>query len=589
MGGDAWITLGVMGLVLGLLVATRVGPDVILCGGVTLLVTLHVLTPAEAIAGMANEGMATVALLFIVAVGLRETGGMAMLMQPLLGHPRSLRQAQTRLVAPVALMSAFLNNTPLVAMMLPVASDWGRRYQLSVSKLLMPLSFASILGGACTLIGASTNLLINALLAKAPGAPTFAFLDLVWVGAPCAVIGSGFMIWSSRWLLPERRAATPIADDARAYTIEMRVEPGGPLEGQTIEQAGLRHLAGLFLMEIHRNEEVLAAVSPHERLWGDDQLVFVGVVESIVDLQRRRGLAPATDQLFKLSKPRSDRLLVEAVVSSSCPLVGQTIRDGRFRTVYNAVVIAVTRNGERLRQKLGDIVLQPGDTLLLETHSWFAEQHRHSRDFYLVSRIEDSAPPRHERAWVAVGLLGFMLAAMAFGWLPVLNAVMLTAGLMIITKCCSVTTARRSINWQVIIVIAASFALARAMESSGAALAVSQTLLGLAGANPWTALAMVYGVAMLFTHVITNNAAAVLIFPIALETARALGVSPMPFMIALMMAASCGFATPIAYQTNLMVYGPGGYRFTDYLRFGGPLSLLLWGLTVGLTPLFWPF
>ena len=589
MNWDAWITLGVVGLVFGLLAGTRIGPDVILCGGVTLLVTLQVLTPAEAIAGMANEGMVTVALLFIVAVGLRETGGMAMLMQPLLGHPRSLPQAQARLIAPVVMMSAFLNNTPLVAMLLPVASDWGRRYQLSVSKLLMPLSFASTLGGTCTLIGTSTNLIISALLAKESGMPNLAFLDLAWVGIPCAVIGGSFMILSSRWLLPERRAANPIADDAKEYTIEMLVEPGGALEGQTIEQAGLRNLAGLYLMEINRDKQVLAAVSPHERLWGNDQLVFVGVVESIVDLQRRRGLVPATDQLFKLSKPRGDRRLVEAVVSPSCPLAGQTIREGRFRTVYNAVVIAVTRNGERLRQKIGDIVLQPGDTLLLETHSWFASQHRHSRDFYLVSSIEDSAPPRHERAWVAVGILGLMVAMMVVGWMPALNAVMLAAGLMILTKCCSSSTARRSINWQVIIVIAAAFAIARAMENTGAALAVSQTLLGLAGDHPWAALAMVYGVTMLLTNVITNNAAAVLIFPIALETARDLGVSPMPFVIVLMMAASCAFATPIAYQTNLMVYGPGGYRFSDYLRFGGPLSLLLWGLTVGLTPLFWPF
>ena len=589
MNWDAWITLGVVGLVFGLLAGTRIGPDVILCGGVTLLVTLQVLTPAEAIAGMANEGMVTVAMLFIVAVGLRETGGMAMLMQPLLGHPRSLPQAQARLIAPVVMMSAFLNNTPLVAMLLPVASDWGRRYQLSVSKLLMPLSFASTLGGTCTLIGTSTNLIISALLAKESGMPNLAFLDMAWVGVPCAVIGGGFMILSSRWLLPERRAANPIADDAKEYTIEMLVEPGGALEGQTIEQAGLRNLAGLYLMEINRDKQVLAAVSPHERLWGNDQLVFVGVVESIVDLQRRRGLVPATDQLFKLSKPRGDRRLVEAVVSPSCPLAGQTIREGRFRTVYNAVVIAVTRNGERLRQKIGDIVLQPGDTLLLETHSWFASQHRHSRDFYLVSSIEDSAPPRHERAWVAVGILGLMVAMMVVGWMPALNAVMLAAGLMILTKCCSSSTARRSINWQVIIVIAAAFAIARAMENTGAALAVSQTLLGLAGDHPWAALAMVYGVTMLLTNVITNNAAAVLIFPIALETARDLGVSPMPFVIVLMMAASCAFATPIAYQTNLMVYGPGGYRFSDYLRFGGPLSLLLWGLTVGLTPLFWPF
>ncbi len=568
---------------------SQISPDVILCVGVTLLVTLQVLTPAEAIAGMANEGMITVALLFIVAVGLRETGGMAMLMQPLLGHLRSLTQAQARLMTPVVIMSAFLNNTPLVAMLLPVASDWGRRYQLSVSKLLMPLSFASILGGTCTLIGTSTNLLVSALLAKEPGMPRLALLDMAWVGLPCALIGDGFILLSSRWLLPERRTATPVADDAKEYTIEMLIEPGGALEGQTIEQAGLRNLAGMYLMEINRDKQVLAAVSPHERLWGNDQLVFVGVVESIVDLQRMRGLIPATDQLFKLSEPRGKRRLVEAVVSSTCPLAGQTIRDGRFRTVYNAVVIAVTRNGERLRQKIGDIVLRPGDTLLLETHSWFADKHRNSHDFYLVSRIEDSAPPRHERAWVAVATLGLMVAVMMVGLMPTLNAVMLAAGIMILTKCCSAATARRSINWQVIIVIAAAFAMAQAMENTGAALAVAHTLLGLAGDNPWAALAMVYDVTMLFTNVITNNAAAVMIFPIALETAQTLGVSPVPFMIALMMAASCGFATPIAYQTNLMVYGPGSYRFSDYLRFGGPLSLLMWGLTVALTPLFWPF
>lgn len=589
MNGDAWLTLAVTGLVFTLLAGTQVSPDVILCGGVTLLVTLQVLTPAEAIAGMANEGMVTVALLFIVAVGLWETDGMAMLMQPLLGHPRSLRQAQTRLMTPVVVMSAFLNNTPLVAMLLPVASDWGRRYKLSVSKLLMPLSFASILGGTCTLIGTSTNLLVSALLAQEPGLPRLQLLDMAWVGLPCAVAGCGFLLLGSRWLLPERLPASQVLDDAKEYTIEMLIEPGGALEGQTIEQAGLRNLAGMYLMEINRDKQVLAAVSPHERLWGNDQLVFVGVVESIVDLQRMRGLIPATDQLFKLSEPRGKRRLVEAVVSSTCPLIGQTIRDGRFRTVYNAVVIAVTRNAERLHQKIGDIVLRPGDTLLLETHSWFADQHRNSRDFYLVSRIEDSAPPRHERAWMALSILGLMVGVMMFGWMPPLNAVMLAAGLTILTKCCSAATARRSINWQVIIVIAAAFALARALENTGAALAVAQALLSLAGDNPWAALAMVYGVTMLFTNVITNNAAAVMIFPIALETAKTLNVSPMPFMTALMMAASCGFATPIAYQTNLMVYGPGGYRFSDYLRFGGPLSLLLWGLTVVSTPLFWPF
>ncbi len=589
MGWEAWVTLGVMGLVFGLLASTRVGPDIIMCGGLTLLVTLRVLTPTEAIAGFANEGMPTVGLLFIVAVGLRETGGMSLLVQRLLGRPQSVFRAQVHLMLPVVVMSAFLNNTPLVAMLLPVVDDWARRYKLSVSKLLMPMSYASILGGACTLIGTSTNLLISSLLAQLPNIPRLGLFDIAWVGLPCALAGVGFMLLCSRWFLPERRPVMSALDDPKEYTLEMLVEPGGALVGQTIEQAGLRHLPGVYLVEIHRDDQVLAAVSPQERLAGDDQLVFVGVVESVVDLQRVRGLIPATNQLFRLTGPRENRCLIEAVVSSLCPLVGQTIRDGRFRNVYQAVVITVARNGERLHQKIGDIVLRAGDTLLLEAHPWFVPVHRNSRNFYLVSRVEDATLPRHGRAWIAVAILLGMVAVAAFQWLPMLNAVMLAAGLMVLTGCCSGPSARRSVNLQVLVVIAAAFGMAQALQYSGAAIAIAGALLGLAGDNPWTALALVYSVTMLFTNVMTNNAAAVLMFPIALETATTLAISPMPFMIALMIASSCGFATPIAYQTNLMVYGPGGYHFTDYLRFGVPLNLLLWAVTVGLAPIVWPF
>jgi di/tricarboxylate transporter len=369
----------------------------------------------------------------------------------------------------------------------------------------------------------------------------------------------------------------------------MRVTPESPLIGQTIEQAGLRHLPGVYLMEINREKEVLAAVAPEERLQANDQLVFVGVVDSVVDLQRFRGLIPATDQVFKLAGLRSQRCLIEAVVSDTCPLIGQTIRDGRFRTLYNAVVIAVARNGERLRQKIGDIDLHPGDTLLLEAGPWFVQRQRNSRDFFLVSRVEDSTPPRHERAWMAWMILAGMVTTAALGWLSMLNASMLAAGLMLLTGCCTSTIARRSVDWQVLLVIAASFGIEQALRKSGAAHAMTSALLGLANANPWLALAMVYGATMLLTELISNNAAAALMFPIALATATSLQVSPMPFMIALTMAASYGFATPIGYQTNLMVYGPGGYHFTDYMRLGIPLNALLWAMTVLITPLVWPF
>lgn len=589
MGWEAWFTLGVMGLVFALMAFTRFAPDIILCGGLTILVTLQIVTPAEAVAGLANEGMVTVGLLFVVSSGLRSTGGMHLMSWSLLGRPRSSTRAQARLLAPVVAMSAFLNNTPLVAMLLPVIDDWARQQRLSVSRLLLPLSYASILGGACTLIGTSTNLVISGLLHQLPHVTHLRLFDVAWVGLPCALIGLAFMLLCSRWLLLERRPAISPLDDPKEYTVEMLVEQGSPLVGQTIEQAGLRSLPGVYLMEINRNGQVLPAVSPQERLWENDQLVFVGIVDSVVDLQKIRGLMPATKQVFKLNSPRSGRCLIEAVVSSSCPLLNTTVRDGHFRTQYNAVVIAVARHGERLRQKIGDIVLRAGDTLLLEAHPWFAAQHRNSRDFYLVSRVENSTPPRHERAWVAMAILLAMVAVITLRWLSVINTVMLAAGLMIMTGCCSAASARRSVDWQILLVIAAAFGMSQALQNSGAAAGVAHMLLSLAGDNSWVALAMVYGVTMLFTNVITNNAAAVLMFPIALATAASLQVSPMPFVIALMIAASYGFATPIAYQTNLMVYGPGGYRFADYLRFGVPLSVLLWVVTVILTPYVWPF
>jgi di/tricarboxylate transporter len=342
-------------------------------------------------------------------------------------------------------------------------------------------------------------------------------------------------------------------------------------------------------MEIDRENQVLAAPSSNVILHANDRLVFAGIVESVVDLQKLRGLTPATNQVYKLDEPRTNRTLVEAVVSNTCPLVGRTIRESRFRTIYNAAVIAVARNGERLRKKIGDIVLQPGDTLLLEARASFAAQHRNSRDFYLVSRINDSAPPRHERAWVALVILAAMVVTVAAGWLDILNAALLAAGAMVITRCCTASTVLRAIDWQVLLVIAAAFGLGAAMEASGAAAVIAKRLIGLAGANPHMTLVVIYGVTMLFTEIITNNAAAVLVFPIALSTAQQIGVSPLPFVFAIMMAASASFSTPIGYQTNLMVYGPGGYKFTDYFRVGGPLNVLLWLVAVIIIPRVWPF
>lgn len=597
MGVDAIITVLVVLGTVGLLAFTRFSADIIFLAGLTVLLVLNILSPAEALAGLANEGMVTVGVLFVVVAGLRETGGITWIAQKVLGHPKSLLRAQTRLVFPVAIFSAFLNNTPIVAMLIPGIAEWAKNHRYSVSKLMIPLSYAAILGGTCTLIGTSTNLVVNGLLLNEISARgtsdadihPLGMFEIGAVGLPVALIGLGYILLLSRRALPERQTVMSEIDNPREYTIEMTVDPNGPLIGKSIEQAGLRHLSGVFLAEIEREGEIIPAVSPTETLKGNDRLVFVGVVDSVVDLQKIRGLLPATNQVFKLDAPRSRRCLIEVVVSNSCPLIGKSIREGKFRSVYQAAIIAVARNGERIRKKIGDIVLRPGDTLLLETRPSFVEQQRNSRDFFLVSKIENSTPPRHERAWVALIILVGMVVAATVGWMSMLEAAMVAAGLMIITRCCTGAVARRSVDWSVLIVIAASFGIGRALDTTGAAGEIAGAVLSLAQSNPWVALALVYLITTLFTEIITNNAAAVLVFPIALSLSQQLDVNFMPFAICIMMGASASFATPIGYQTNLMVYGPGGYRFGDYFRFGSPLNLIVGVVSVTLAPLIWPF
>lgn len=601
LGWEAYITLLTVAFIVGLLIFTRFSPDMILLGGLTFLFGVGVISASEALSGFSNEGMLTVAVLYIVVAGLRETGGIAWIVQKLLGRPNSPTNAQVRLMGPVAIMSAVLNNTPLVAMLIPAVNDWAKQFRLPVSKLMIPLSYAAILGGTCTLIGTSTNLVVYGLLLEQnlivnqqvknvvqTDLPTLGMFDIAWIGFPSLILGLLYILIFSRWLLPDRQAAMNQLKNPREYTVEMIVEEGSPLVGKTIEQAGMRSLPGAFIAEIDRADHIIPAVSPQEKLHANDRLIFVGIVESVVDLQRIRGLKPATDQVFKLDSPRSDRCLIETVVSNSCPLVGKTIRDGKFRSVYNAVVIAVARNGERVKKKIGDIVLCQGDTLLLEAHPSFFDRQRNSRDFFLVSRIENSNPPRHEKAVLAVLILLAMVTVVTIGWLSMIKAAMIAAGLMIITRCCSPNVARNSLDLSVLLVIAASFGIGNALENTGAAKFIAYELITMAGEHPQILLAVIYFVTMLFTEMITNNAAAVLIFPITLSLTQAQGLNFMPFAIAIMMAASASFSTPIGYQTNLMVYGPGGYRFTDYFRFGIPLNLLMWFLSVTLIPLIWP-
>lgn len=601
MNWEAWAALALVVGVLYSLARNLADPDVVLVGAVAVVITLGQFsdrfpTPTQAAAILGNEGLLTVGILFVVAAGLTETGALRLLTDRVLGRPTSTRSAQVRLMLPVIGISAFLNNTPVVAMFIPVVREWCRRANLLPSQLFIPLSYAAVLGGVCTLIGTSTNLVVQGLLLEAqktdPTVPTLGMFTLAPIGVPVAITGFLFILLFSSRLLPERRRANGSFANPRQYSVEMVVEPGSPVDGVTIEAAGLRHLPGLFLAAIERNGLRRVAVPGDEQLRGNDLLTFVGVVDSVVDLQRMRGLVPATDQLVKLNPPRHARFLAEAVVSPESPLVGKTVRDGRFRTHYEAVILAVRRNGEAVNQRIGDIELQAGDTLLLETTRRFLRQQRNSRDFFLVSGIPDSQPLRHDRAWIAIGILGVMVAVVAaenFTNVSIFHAALIAALAMGLTRCLSIEQARRSVEWSTLAAIGAALVLGKAMETSGLAGAVANVLVGtLQPMGPVAVLAGIYLLTLIFTELVTNNAAAALAFPIALAAAHNLGANFLPFAVVIAIAASSGFATPLGYQTHLMVYGAGGYRFSDYVRIGVPLDIIVMIVTILLTPLVFP-
>jgi di/tricarboxylate transporter len=588
MEWQMWTTIASVVLMFVLLARTRIAPEFICLAILALLLTLGILEPAEAVVGMSNKGMLTVAVLFIVAAAIKETGAINLITPFLSGRPKSIFRAQLRVMLPVTPLSAFLNNTPVVAIFIPAVSAWAKKAKIPVSKLMIPLSYAAILGGTCTLIGTSTNLVVNGLLEQETGQGLQMF-EIAKVGVPCAIVLFFSIALTSRWLLPDRSSAIEQLGDPKEYTTEMIIPADSGLVGKTLEQAGFTEENGINLIEIIREGEVFPATNLGVKLGAEDRLVFAGGIDMISELQKTNGLQPVMNRLFEIDTPRPDRCLVEAVVARNCRLIGRSIVGGHFRQQYDAVVVAVSRGGHRIEGSIGSVVLQAGDTLLLETHPSFYARHRNSRDFYLISQLDDSSTPRYTKAVFAILVLLGMVGLASFGVMGMFKASVIAATVLILTRCITPVQAMRSIDTQVLLVIVAAFGIGNAMQITGAATMIATELIGLAEANPWLILVLLYATTSLLTEMVTNNAAALLLFPIAMSTADQLGVSITPFAITIMMGASASFATPIGYQTNMMVYGPGGYRFSDFLKIGVPMNVIMWMTASMLIPLIWPF
>lgn len=575
-----WYTVILLILLTFVLIKEYIEAEIAIFSVLLLLVIANIIDVKEAFSGFSNHGMLTVGFLFIVAGALQRTGVLERIGDSLLGKEGRTTHKLFRLLPPVSAISAFFNNTPIVAMLIPAVSSWTRKNNAPVSKFLIPLSYAAILGGTCTLIGTSTNLVVHGLMLE-KGLAGLSFFEISIVGVPAAFIGLAFIILAGHKLLPDRKGPImQMGEHIREFVVVMQVTAGYKHIGETIEKAGLRHLKGLFLFQVERSGELKTPVSPHEKIQLFDYLFFTGLPETIMDLQKVKGLSLLKTKTFDLENFDSDDFgAFEVVISPNSPLIGKSVRESKFRGSYNAVIIAIHRSGERIKEKIGDIILRGGDTLLILGRKDFVEQWYHSRDFYLVSKsVAINSKPRGYAVF-SIFVLIAMIAVMATGLVPLIAASSAAAVVLILSKCITVQEARNSIDWKVLLIIASAFGIAKALENSGVAFFLAREIISSVGSFGMLGLLMgIYCITNVYTEIITNNAAAALLVPIVLSVANQASVDPRPFLIAVTIGASASFATPIGYQTNLMVYGPGGYRFKDFLKAGIPMNIII-GIT----------
>jgi di/tricarboxylate transporter len=536
------------------------------------LLVLDVIQVEEAFAGFSNAAPITVAALFVVARAVHHTGLLAVPATYLLGEA-DRPGALARLVVPAAGLSACLNNTPMVAVMIPQVLTWAKRHDIPVSRFLLPLSYATILGGTLTVLGTSTNLVVSGLLEREGQAPLGIF-EITVIGGPVVVAGLAVLLGVVPRLLRGRRTVLEeTSENFREFSVQMQVVPGGFADGRTVAAAGLRELGGAFLVAIEREGEVTVATTPETVLVGGDLLTFVGPSQDVIELQRSRGLRSAEEKHL-LSVESPGHAFYEAVVSGASPLVGRTLKQAGFRSRYQAAVVAIHRSGHRLQGRMGQRVIHEGDTLVILAAPGFARRWRESRDFLLIARVGGPPPSASRKAPVVGFVVLAMVLSAAFGLVPVVEAALLAAGALVATRVLTLSEARESVDMSVLVLIGAAFGLGAAISSTGlaeqAAAVCVQALGGLGDVGVVLGLVLV---TMFLTELVTNNAAAVIVFPVAASVSAATGLDLRVLVMAVAVAASCSFLTPIGYQTNTMVYGPGGYRFTDYLRAGLPLSL----------------
>ena len=597
MSIDIIIVLFIILLAFILFVSEALPIDVVALTVLSMLLITGQLTPSEGISGFSNPAVITIAILFVLSHALQKTGVLEYLVIKINQLvSRSLVIGLAVYLVCIALASALVNNTAIVAIFMPVTIRMAEKYHISPSKVLMPLSYAAILGGTLTLIGTSTNLLVNSIFVNSGPYTPLGMFEFSRYGIFLLVVGLTYVVVIAYRILPSRTVTSSLTKSYHmgGYLTELKIGDDSPLVGGTTLDRQISQNYDVTILGIQRNKKVLSTNLRETPLEAGDILLVRGSVENFFSMKEVEQVYMLTDEKLNQEElTKEENLLVECLVTNQSDLVGKSLMETNFRRRFGSFVLAIRREGDILRKKIAHVILRAFDTLLVYGSREKIREMRDSGEFIVLTELERSLR-KHRFWWLSIlVIIGAVLLA-ALSLVPILKGVIIGLAILLVARVITPLEAYNSINWQIIVLIGCLIPLGIAIQSSGTAIMIGNTMVNLLQFVPehqqaTFLLAMVYLVAMILTEVSSNAATAIIMTPIALAASANLGLDPRPFIFAICYAASASFITPIGYQTNLMVYGPGGYKFSDYIRVGLPLSITLWVMAVILIPMLWPF
>ena len=584
-GLDAWITIATVLGMFSILLFTKWRTDLVFLGAIGVLFVTGVLDAKEAFSGFSGTSVITVGVLFVVVAGLTHTGVLQWIVKHLLGTPDSYSKAVTRLMLPVAVLSSFLSNTTVVTLFVGIVKMWAKKLGVSPSKLLIPLSYASGMGGVCTLIGTPPNLIISGLYEEQTGV-AMNILATTIPGLFCLAVGILSVI-ALRRLLPDRKPSESAFEQTGEFTVELRVPADNPYIGKTLGEVGLLNVRGGSLIEMFHYDNIPVFVTADEPIMGGDRLIYAGQTDELIDIAEKYQLVSSDHNIFKMSELDKNRELCTAYVCFGSSLIGKTIGGSTFEKDNNLTLAAVARRGQRINQAPREVVLEAGDTLLLICPKHFNTNSNSMRDTLHFFDSSD-VPNIGTGTIVSTAIMIAMIVLSALGIIPLLQCAFLAAAAMLIFRCCNMEQAMRAINWEILMVFAGSAVLGLAIQKTGIAEWLATGILDICGTNPLIVMTAICLVGTFITEFISNTAAGAMFFPIMYDAAEKLGYDPFPFLVALMISVSSSFATPIGSPTHTLVYGPGGYRFSDYMRIGLLMNFIILAANILIVNLIYP-